>query len=68
MAKGKLIVISGPSGAGKTSICNKLLMLVFGAGFLLTYFDPVRYPIGAVGVAVLGFALYKKLSLRATSP
>ena len=50
------------------SICNKLLMLVFGAGFLLTYFEPVRYPIGAVGVAVLGFALYKKLSLRATSP
>lgn len=50
------------------SICNKLLMLIFGAGFLLTYFEPVRYPIGALGVAVIGFALYKKLSLRAMSP
>ncbi len=28
MAQGKLIVISGPSGAGKTSICNKLLELL----------------------------------------
>ena len=28
MPQGKLIVISGPSGAGKTSICNKLLELL----------------------------------------
>ncbi len=28
MAEGKLIVISGPSGAGKTSICNKLLEML----------------------------------------
>lgn len=30
-AHGKLIVISGPSGAGKTSICKELLRLIPGA-------------------------------------
>lgn len=47
------------------SICNQLLVLVFGAGFLMSYFEPIRYPIGIAGLAVLGFALYKKLEMRA---
>lgn len=50
------------------SICNQLLVLVFGAGFLMSYFEPIRYPIGIAGLAVLGFALYKKLEMRAMTP
>ena len=25
------------------SLCNKLLLLLFGSSFLLTYFEPIRY-------------------------
>lgn len=49
------------------SICNKVLVLVFGAGFLLTYFEPYRYLIGAVGVAMLALALGRKMQLRAAA-
>ena len=46
------------------SICNQVLLLVFGATFLLTYFEPYRYGFGFAGVAVLGLALTRKLRLR----
>lgn len=46
------------------SLCNQLLMLIFGATFLLTYFEPYRYAIGFAGVVVLGLALARKLRLR----
>ncbi len=47
------------------SICNQVLMLVFGASVLLTYFEPVRYLVGLVGLGVLALALYRKLAVRA---
>ena len=28
-------------------ICNKLLLLLFGSSFLLTYFEPIRYYVGS---------------------
>ncbi len=49
------------------SICNQVLMLIFGATFLLTYFEPYRYLFGFAGIAVLGLALTRKLRLRAAS-
>ena len=33
-------------------ICNKILLLVFGATALLTYFEPVRLYVGLAGVAL----------------
>jgi hypothetical protein len=44
-------------------VCNKILLLLFGAGFLLTYFEPVRLYVGLLGIGLLLFALNKKLSL-----
>lgn len=45
-------------------ICNKLLLLLFGSGLLLTYFEPIRPLVGALGIILLGLAVYKKLSLK----
>ena len=45
------------------SICNKLLLLLFGSRFLLTYFDPTRYYVGAKGILIFSFALYQKMAL-----
>ena len=47
------------------SVCNKILLMIFGSGFLLAYFEPIKHPLGALGLGVLGWALYKKLRLRA---
>ena len=32
------------------SICNKILLLLFGSSFLLSYFEPVRHYVGALGI------------------
>ena len=45
------------------SICNKLLLLLFGSSFLLTYFEPIRYYVGATGILIFSFALYQKIAL-----
>ena len=45
------------------SICNKLLLLLFGSSFLLTYFEPIRYYVGATGILIFSFALYQKMVL-----
>jgi len=45
------------------SICNKLLLLLFGSSFLLTYFEPIRYYVGAIGILIFTFALYQKITL-----
>ena len=45
-------------------VCNKLLLFLFGSGILLTYFEPVRPYVGILGLLLLSFAVYKKLSLK----
>lgn len=42
--------------------CNKILLILFGAGFLLTCFEPVRLYVGLLGIGLLFFALEKKLA------
>ena len=62
----------GQAGAGGVlgflgfgcALCNKLLLLVFGAGFLMTYFEPIRTPLGLLGIAILFLAVKSKLNLR----
>ncbi len=51
-------------------ICNKALMLIFGAGLLLAYLEPVRLYLGALGLALIGYATWRKLRPRyvRTSP
>lgn len=46
------------------SICNQVLMFIFGGTFLLTYFEPYRYIFGFAGIAILLLALGRKLRLR----
>ena len=41
-------------------VCNKLLVLLFGATALLTYFEPYRHMLGFASIAMLGGALYWK--------
>lgn len=38
-------------------ICNKLLLLLFGANALLTYLEPARVYLAAVGVLITGAAV-----------
>ena len=45
------------------SICNKLLLLTLGSSFMLTYFEPIRYYVGATGILIFSFALYQKMAL-----
>ena len=45
------------------SLCNKLLLLLFGSSFLLTYFEPIRYYVGVTGILIFSFALFQNLSL-----
>lgn len=42
-------------------VCYKLLLFLFGGGFLVTYFEPVRLYVGIAGILLLGYALHKKL-------
>lgn len=38
-------------------VCNKILLLLFGGELLLTYFEPVRLYVAAVGTAILAVAV-----------
>ena len=40
--------------------CNKILMLLFGAGALMTYFEPIRLYVGLLGILLLSYALWQK--------
>lgn len=45
-------------------VCNKLLLLAFGSALLLEYFEPVRLDVGLVGLGLIGYALWRKLTPR----
>ncbi len=38
-------------------VCNKILLLLFGGELLLTYFEPVRIYVAALGVLLAGAAV-----------
>lgn len=38
-------------------VCNKILLLLFGGELLLTYFEPVRVHVAAVGTVILAVAV-----------
>jgi hypothetical protein len=47
-------------------VCNKILLFVFGSGFLLTYFEPIRLYVAVAGVLLTLLALWQKLKGEAT--
>ena len=46
------------------SVCNKILLLLFGSSFLLSYFEPVRHYAGALGLILFSYALIQRWLLR----
>ncbi len=42
------------------TLCNKLLLLLLGAAGAMAYIEPYRPFIGSAGVAMMGYAVYKK--------
>ena len=38
-------------------VCNKILLFAFGSEILLTYFEPVRIYVAALGVVLTGWAV-----------
>ncbi len=41
-------------------VCNKVLLLLFGGELLLTYFEPVRVYVAALGVVIVAAALMRE--------
>jgi len=41
-------------------LCNKILLLILGAGGVLTYVEPYRPIIGSAGIGLMGYAVYQK--------
>ncbi len=41
-------------------VCNKVLLLLFGGDLLLTYFEPVRVYVAAIGVLAVAAALARE--------
>ena len=38
-------------------VCNKILLLLFGSSFLLSYFEPVRHYAGTLGLLLFSYPL-----------
>lgn len=38
-------------------VCNKVLLLLFGGEFLLSYFEPIRIYVAAIGVVIVSAVL-----------
>lgn len=41
-------------------VCNKILLLIFGGDLLLTYFEPIRIYVAALGVLIAGWAVLRE--------
>ncbi|NQU69336.1 MAG: hypothetical protein HQ514_02235 [Rhodospirillales bacterium] len=39
-------------------VCNKILLLAFGSELLLTYFEPIRVYVAALGVVIAAWAVF----------
>jgi len=46
------------------SVCNKILLLLFGSSFLLSYFEPVRHYAGALGLLLFSYAIIQRWLLQ----
>jgi hypothetical protein len=46
------------------SICNKILLLLFGSSFLLSYFEPVRHYVGALGILLFFSGLFQRWLMK----
>ena len=46
------------------SVCNKILLLLFGSSFLLSYFEPVRHYAGVLGLLLFSYAIIQRWLLR----
>ena len=42
-------------------VCNKLFLLALGPALLMQYFEPIRLYVGLAGVALLAFALWRRV-------
>ena len=49
------------------TICNKVLVLAFGPVALLTWYEPYRYWVGGLGIAVLVFIVAMRLKAQSES-
>ncbi len=49
-------------------VCNKVLLLLFGGDLLLTYFEPVRVYVAAVGVLAVAAAVAHEWMLVKRQP
>ncbi|MCR5860517.1 hypothetical protein [Mesorhizobium sp. J428] len=47
-------------------VCNKVLLLLFGASALMTYYEPLRLYLALLGVVVTAFALAREWTLRSS--
>ncbi|HDO52383.1 MAG TPA: hypothetical protein ENH05_06560 [Rhizobiales bacterium] len=45
-------------------VCNQILLLVFGSELLLTYFEPIRVYVAALGVVIAAWAVVYELRRR----
>lgn len=41
-------------------VCNKILLLAFGSELLLTYFEPIRIYVAALGVLIAAWAVFRE--------
>jgi len=47
-------------------ICNKILLFLFGANALMTYYEPLRLYLALLGVVLTAFALARELMLHSS--